>query len=257
MVSGYEEFTYEPDKPLSGDLCAYAYAQRGTVAMVCELWDLWKQAGLPVLRPFVFNYQRRKHEDLVQIARWDSEHNQGRVIGAWRRVVHPQLGEVEIGGPDPRFGIWNPPPERLAEVCAEQARFFFRMASLAPRLRITSAEAVRIGDDLWEVSATVDNLGYLPTFVLSSSRALPWNDPVRARIAAGEGVALAAGEAEIEVGHLDGWGASELLSAPLLPRSAGGPRRKRVRWVVRGRGAVKIWAGCPRAGHVEARVEVG
>jgi hypothetical protein len=257
MVSGYEEFTYEPDKPLSGDLCAYAYAQRGTVAMVCELWDLWKQVGLPVLRPFVFNYQRRKHEDLVQVARWDREHNEGRVVGAWRPVEHPQLGKVEIGGPDPRFGIWNPPPERLAEICEQQARFFFRLAALAPRLRISSPEVKRLGEELWEVSATVENLGYLPTFVLSSSRALPWNDAVRARVAPEAGVALAVGEAEIEVGHLDGWGASELLSAPALPRSAGGLRRKRVRWVVRGRGPLTIRAGCPRTGHVETRVEVG
>ncbi|MEO5730541.1 MAG: hypothetical protein ABI134_21135, partial [Byssovorax sp.] len=53
MVSGFEEFTYEPDKPLCGDLSAFAFAQRGAVAMVCELWDFWKQAGLPVHRPFV------------------------------------------------------------------------------------------------------------------------------------------------------------------------------------------------------------
>src|SRR5262249_11732693 len=44
MVSGYEEFTYEPDKPLRGEISAFAYAQRGAVSMVCELWDFWKQA---------------------------------------------------------------------------------------------------------------------------------------------------------------------------------------------------------------------
>ena len=69
MVSGFEEFTYEPDKPLCGDLSAFAFAQRGAVAMVCELWDFWKQAGLPVHRPFVHNYQRRTRAEIEQIAR--------------------------------------------------------------------------------------------------------------------------------------------------------------------------------------------
>ena len=54
-VSGFEEFTYEPDKPLCGDLAAFAYTNRGAAGFVCELWDFWKQAGLEVKRPFVFN----------------------------------------------------------------------------------------------------------------------------------------------------------------------------------------------------------
>ena len=46
MVSGCEEFLYEPDKPLHGDLTDYAYHQRGAVAYVVELWDLFKRLGL-------------------------------------------------------------------------------------------------------------------------------------------------------------------------------------------------------------------
>src|SRR5262249_4536659 len=117
MVSGFEEFTYEPDKPLRGELSAFAYAQRGAVSMVCELWDFWRQVGLTVHRPLVQNSQRRTRADLIAMGRWDRDHNQGRVLGAWRPVDHPQLGPVEVGGYDPRFGVWNPPPERLAEVC--------------------------------------------------------------------------------------------------------------------------------------------
>ncbi|TKD05273.1 M14 family metallopeptidase [Polyangium fumosum] len=257
MVSGFEEFLYEPNKPLCGDLSAYAYTQRGAVSMVCELWDFWKQVGLPVLRPFVWNYERRTREDTLRMAAWDREHNQKRIIGAWRPFVHPQLGPVEIGGHDPRFGIWNPPPERLGELCERQSRFFLRLASLSPRPRLVDVRATRIEGDLWEVSAVVENLGFLPTFVLSSAKSLPWNDVVRARISVGEGVTLVSGEHEAVVGHLEGWGAVDPMSSPGFPRTGGGPRRGRVRWIVRGRGGITIHAGSPRVGKVEARLEVG
>src|SRR5262249_26243810 len=148
MVSNFEEFTYEPDKPLCGDIMSYAYSQRGAIAFVCELWDFWKQAGLPILRPFVWNFQRRTREDALQIARWDREKNGGGMVGPWRRVDRPQLGPVEVGGFDPRFGIWNPPPDRLGEVCEQQAKVFLRVASLAPRLRVSSVAVTAMGDGL-------------------------------------------------------------------------------------------------------------
>ncbi len=257
MVSGFEEFTYEPETPLHGDLSTFAYAQLGAVGMVCELWDFWKQAGLELHRPFVWNYQRRTREDVITMGRWDREHNRGRVIGPWRRFDHPQLGPVEIGGYDPRFGIWNPPPERLWELCERQARFFLRLAALAPRLRIRDVEVAPLGDGLTRIRAVIENTGYLPTNVLATARALPWNDAVRARLALEGGAELVGGEAEREVGHLGGWGGYEKTASPALARTSGERLRARAEWVVRGRGAAVIRAGSARAGQVEARVEVG
>lgn len=256
-VSGFEEFTYEPDKPLAGDLSAFAYAQRGAIGFVCELWDFWKQVGLPIHRPFVWNYQKRTREDALTIARWDKEHNKGRVVRPWRAFEHPQLGAIEIGGYDPRFGIWNPPFERLGEVCEQQARVFLRLAALAPRLRLTGLSAERLAPGITRVTGVVENVGYLPTFVLSSARALPWNDPVRARLELGAGVELVSDDATRIVGHLDGWGGYRKAATPAYAGTTGGPVRRRVEWVVRGRGSVKVCAGAARVGQVEASLEVG
>jgi hypothetical protein len=257
MVSGYEEFTYEPEKPLHGELSSFAYAQRGAVSMVVELWDLWKQVGLPVQRPFVLNYLTCSREDVEAIARWDRDHNQGRVIGAWKPFSHPQLGEVEVGGYDPRYGIWNPPPERLAEVTANHAKVIFRIAALAPRVRLTELGATTLGGGLTRVSAVVVNEGYLPTYVLSSAKPLVWNDPLRARLVPGEGVEIASGEREHLVGHLEGWGGHEYSAAPSFPRTEASPVRQRVSWVVRGRGRVTVRASAARVGEVEASIEIG
>ncbi len=256
MVSGFEEFTYEPDKPLRGELSAFAYAQRGAVSMVCELWDFWKQAGLTVLRPFVLNYTRRTRADIEQVGRWDRDHNGGRVLGDWAPFVHPQLGPVEVGGYDPRVGIWNPPEDRLPGVCAAHAGVFFRLAALAPRVRVASVEAEAVGGGLTRVSAVVENLGYLPTYVLSSAKALPWNDPLRARLTPGEGISIAGGDAQQLVGHLEGWGGYTRKGSPSFARTEGAPVRRRLSWVVRGRGRVTIVASAARVGEVSATIDV-
>lgn len=256
MVSGYHEFLYEAEKPLCGDEVAYAYAQRGAIALVCELWDFWKQVGLDVIRPFVLNYWRRTREDSIRMAEWDREHNKSRILGPWKPFHHPQLGPVEIGGHDPRFGIWNPPPERLAEVCERQSRFFLRVAALAPRLRLIEDHVTHLQGDLSEVSVVVENLGHLPTFVLSSAKPLIWNDPVRALITVDPGMTVVGDQRECLVGHLEGWGAIDVMSTPGFPRSGGDTRRRKVRWVVRGHGRVVIRTGCPRTGYIERTLDV-
>jgi hypothetical protein len=257
MVSGFEEFTYEPDKPLRGDLSTFAYAQRGAVSMVCELWDFFKQAGLTVHRPFVHNYLRRTRADIEAMGRWDRDHNGGRVIGDWRPFVHPQLGPVEIGGYDPRFGIWNPPEAHLPDLCDRHARVFFRIAALAPRVGVAVVEQAPLGGGLTRISAVVENTGYLPTYVLSSAQALAFSDPLRARLVPGAGVEIAGGAPEQLVGHLEGWGGHERSASPSFARTVAAPVRQRVSWVVKGEGSVTIQASAARVGKVEALVAVG
>jgi hypothetical protein len=257
VVSGFDEFTYEPDTPLRGDLIAFAYEQRGALGMVCELWDFWKQVGFDIVRPFVKNYDRRLRPELLKMLAWDKEHNQGRVAQPYKPFDHPQLGRVEIGGYEPMFGIWNPPPERLAEVCANQSRAYLRWAALTPRLRVSGVTVEAIEGETYRVSATIENLGFLPTNVLSSALKLPWNDPVRASVALGPGVALAGGDAVTTVGHLEGWSPDTMFSYPGFARSTNEGTRKRVQWVVRGAGEVVVAAGCARTGRVETRVKVG
>lgn len=259
-VSGFEEFTYEPDKPLHGDLVAFAHEQRGTVAMVCELWDFFAQVGLTVKRPFVDNYSRRSREDILAMARWDRDENQGRVVGAWRPFDHPQIGPVEVGGYDPRFGIWNPPPERLHALCEAQSKLLLRLAALAPRPEVKAA-VKPLGEGLFEVSAVVQNIGYLPTYVLSSAKAAPWNDPIHAEIALGEGQSLVSGVPKQRIGHLEGWGAFEGWHTPSFARSERGVTRGRASWVVKsaakGKGRVTVTASAARVGAVRDDVEIG
>lgn len=259
MVSGFEEFTYEPDKPLHGDLSNYAYVERGAIGFVVELWDFFKQAGLEVHRPFVMNYLRRTRQDVLTIAAWDREHNEGRVVGAWRPFSHPQLGDVEIGGYDPRVGIWNPPEGRLDEVCRAQASFLMRLLSIAPRVRLTELTVESLDDagSASRVSVIVENLGYLPTYVLSSAKRLEHADPLVATLSLSDGLSLASGVVRVEVGHLEGWGGYDRPATQMFARSVGAPSRRRLEWVVRGHGELTVSVSCSRVGSVETRRSLG
>ena len=257
-VSGYEEFTYEPEKPLHGDLTDYAYNARGCLALVCEIWDLFHQVGLPEPRPFVHRYTALTRDDLRKLADWDQDENHGRVFQPWKRHRHPQLGEVEIGGPDPRIGLRNPPPERLPGICEGLAAYWLRVAALLPRVVVEEIKSERTGGEVSCVSVTVGNQGYMPTWGLDSSRALPWNTPVYAEVEAKGCELVDGGSVRREVGHLRGWGRGlgEHADAPLYMRSGGSDNRRTLSWHVKGSGAVVVRVGSARVGWQEVEVHV-
>jgi Zinc carboxypeptidase len=257
-VSGFEEFLYEPDKPLHGDLTDFAYNQRGTIAYVVELWDLFAKLGLPRPKKFVDYYAKMTRADLVKLAWWDHEENSGRVFQAWKPFHHPQLGAVEVGGIDPRVGIWNPPYEKLDAVCVAQSEVYLRLASLAPALKVGAVTRTPVGDGLTRVDVRIENVGYLPTYVLESAKKLDWNEAVHVDCWADGCTLMGTGEAHQSVGHLDGWGRGLYGGAnePAFMRSKGNANAARATYLVRGTGALKLRIGSCRVGWIIETISV-
>jgi hypothetical protein len=256
-VSGFHEFLYEPDKPLHGDLSDYAYHQRGALAYVVELWDLFHQLGIERKKPFVDHYAKFTRRDVRALAAFDRQHNAGRIFGTWKPAVHPQLGPVEVDGFDPRVGIWNPPYERLAETCNAQSAAFLRVAALVPRVTV---EVVRqeSAEGHHRVELRIANHGYLSTCGVPSAKALPHAEPLRLK-AGGDGLrVLAPTETVVEIGHLEGWG-SGLHGGPspfsLLTRGNGHERFVTL-WV-QGRGQLQVEVGSCRVGQQVLTVDIG
>ena len=258
MVSGFEEFTYEPDKPLHGDLSDYAYNQRGAIAYVVELWDLFKRIGMPRKKRFVDAYTQLGRTEMIALGHWDAKHNEGRVVRPWKAFRHAQLGAVEIGGVDPRVGLWNPPYDQIASICADQSKAFLRVASLAPRLAFGEVTTEALSDGLTRVVVSVENHGYLPTYVLSSARKLDFNEPLHVD-ADLHGVKLVdPAEAHRSIGHLDGWGRGlyDGSGALYYQRSRGNTGSATVTYLVRGRGNLTLRAGCCRVGEVHRTIVI-
>lgn len=242
MVSGYEEFLYSPDVPVYGDLVDYAFRIAGAVGLTCELWDLFAQVGIAAKKPFIDTYLHLSRADFERIAVWDRDHNASRVVRPWKRVVHPQLGDVEVGGLDPRVGISNPPYDLLGDVCRKVSKLFLRMASLTPQLRVRVERAPGVA------RVVVENHGYLPTHVLAAAKVLahggaPWVD-----------VRGATGDRRVAIEHLDGWGRGRFdgTGAIYFLRSRGNGHRRVVEFAC-GEGPIEVRVGCPRTGVVTCR----
>lgn len=257
-VSGHDEFLYEPDKPLKGDLSDYAYHQRGAISYAVELWDLFKRLGMPRPRRFVQYYEQVTRTDLVKLAWWDRDENEGKVFPKWKPFEHPQLGRVEVGGIDPRVGIWNPPLHEIANLCATQAQVFLRVAALAPHLQIAKVARHPVGDGLVRVDVRVENDGYLGSYGIPSAKALDFNEPVYATCRTTRCELVDAGQAHQVLGHLDGWGRGLHTGAnmPAYPGTRGTTNAAWATYLVKGKGALDVKIGSCRAGFVEAKIEV-
>ncbi len=256
-VSGFHEFLYEPDKPLHGDLMDYAYHQRGALAYVVELWDIFKQLGIERKKPFVDHYGKFSRTDTRALAEFDRQHNASRIFGQWNKVMHPQLGEVEVNGFDPRVGIWNPPYERLPETCNNQSAAFLRVAALAPCVSIEVVNQERTGTHT-RVELRIVNRGYMATYGIPSAKTLPLAEPLRLTMRT-EGVNLVApAETMLEIGHLDGWGSGlHGGSSIFMPWTRGNGHERFVTLVTEGNGVLHIKIGSSRVGYRALKLTVG
>ncbi len=257
-VSGYHEFLYEPEKPLYGDITEYAYHQRGAIAYVVELWDLFAQLGIARMKPFVDHYTRLERKDYLALAKFDREKNGGRIFKRWRKAVHPQLGEVEVGGFDGRVGISNPPYEQLAQTCASQSAAFLRVASLGPRVSLEVVKVEGAGPGHTRVELRVANRGYLGTYGPWSARKLPHVEPLRITTEGSTVKLVAPAEAIVEIGHLDGWGSGLYAGTNIFfPWTRGNVNERFVTLVTEGRGRLVVKAGSCRVGWHVAEIDVG
>jgi len=258
-VSGYEEFLYEPDKPLKGDLSEYAYNQRGAFAYVIELWDLFKRLGMKRPKKFVDYYQEVSRDDIVRLAWWDRDENAGRCFPPWRPFDHPQLGKVEIGGIDPRVGMWNPPLHELSLMIDRQVQVYMRVAALAPRIQIEKIDKHPLAGGVTRIDVKVVNTGYLGTYGVPSAKGLDFNEPLYATAQAHELELVDPGRAYQQLGHLDGWGRGLHTGANMqaYPGTRGTTSTAWASYLVRSTrgGVLEVRIGCARCGFVTARIE--
>ena len=249
-VSGFEQFTYVPEKPLCGDLVDYAWHQRGAYAWAVELWDLFGRAGLPRPKRFVDRYTDQTPADVEHLAR-ALDAIGASPIEPWRKVVHPQLGDVEVGGFDPRFSVWNPPEGPLVDDIARgHAAVLLRMLSLLPSLHVTTRRTP-LADGVFVVELTVENRGGLPTHGPTAAMALPHNEPIGVAVDDGDQLRVHDGPRRT-LGHLGGTQAGRFGPGATWPyqNTAGLPPRRRCTFVVTGSDPVRFSVGSVRTGFI-------
>lgn len=86
-------------------------------------------------------------------------------IQPWTKVQHPELGEVEVGGSNPKFNRQNPPPSMLEAELMPNVLWAVKKMEWMPLARVsgTHVEKVEGLEDVYKVTGFFCNTGRLPT----------------------------------------------------------------------------------------------
>ncbi len=159
---GFEVPSEPQGRPLFGHSPDFGYLYYGSVWYGDELWNGGR----------VKDYDGDGRVTDLESLRFIDEELGGRYFKPWTKARHPTLGEVEIGGFNPKFWRQNPPVELLEEWVKKEAMFNLFLAKSLPQVKIVSAELkpVRKQADTFELVAVFTNEGYLPTALKMADR---------------------------------------------------------------------------------------
>jgi len=150
-------------EPLFGHGPDFGYFQYGAIWYGDELWNGGREK----------DYNNDGKVDEYEALRFCDEEFGGKCFKPWTKFNHPQLGEVEIGGMNPKFWSQNPPAVWLEKWARNEAMFNLYLAQSLPSVEIVSvtsgpvklAKGAKAPADsaTHEVKVTLRNNGRLPT----------------------------------------------------------------------------------------------
>jgi hypothetical protein len=166
--------------PLFGHGPDFGYFHLGAIWYGDEIWNGGRER----------DYNNDGDIDQYEVLRYCDEEFGGTCFQNWTKVMHPALGEVEVGGYNPKFFSQNGPPQVLEKWARNQALFNLYMAQSLPRVEIANVAvaAARASADsaTHEVRVTVRNSGRLPT-ALEMAKRVKIVRPDNLTLAAGQG----------------------------------------------------------------------
>jgi len=115
----------------------WAYYQYGIYSITTELWNF--QKDIPDF-PEIKDEKNPTHLWRA-LLKYQDEKYEGKFFVSWKKYIHPELGEGEIGGWISIFRNNAFPGKPLLHVCEMHWKFEFFRASLMPRLEITDVKA--------------------------------------------------------------------------------------------------------------------
>jgi len=171
----------EPEpQPLFGHGPDFGYFHVGAIWYGDEIWNGGRER----------DYNNDGRVDQYEVLRYCDEEFGGTCYQKWTKAVHPTLGEVEVGGYNPKFFSQNGPPKVLEKWARNQAMFNLYMAQSLPQVEIAEVAVapVRAARDsaTHEVRVTVRNAGRLPT-ALEMAKRVKIVRPDNLTIRAGQG----------------------------------------------------------------------
>jgi hypothetical protein len=223
--------------PLFGHGPDFGYSYYGAVWYGNEIWNGGR---------FV-DYDKDRRFDEWEVLRWNDENRAGKGdFMEWSGFKHPTLGDVEIGGFNPKFYAQNPPADLLEIWVKNEAMFNVYLAQQLPQVRIVSATGTRVasGEGIHDVEVSVTNEGLMPTS-LEIARRVKIVRPDTCTITLAKGQTLVArpeGQPRQRPAIEIDW---------LKPGET-----KRVTWRIKGAGKATVSIGSTRGGTDSRDVEI-
>ena len=232
----FEGFTRDKRKPSIGSVLDLSYDHLGIISFATELWDLQKRAGIPdrEMAAQAHLSEEEEEQDGLKVLKWLDSEMAGEGFAPWANVSHPQLGEVEVGGVDPKFIRQNPPLKLLHQECHKNMMFTLAVAAAMPLVRLESLDARDLGAGLFHVTVVVSNSGFLPSSGSLQAQNTKCARPVEVTLELPRDSTLLSGKVVQELGHLPG-----RAGASGSPSSTGS--KKRAVWLLDLSKAARPW----------------
>ncbi len=203
-ISIYHEFRYHPKDVITGAF-DWIYEHLGLYEWTIEIWCPMREAGVTDYKYIDWFRDHPVADDLKMLA-WADKELAGRGYVEWKKFIHPQLGEIEIGGWDKIYAFRNPPPHLLEREIAKFPDWLLYNTMISPKLELVDAKASKIADNTYRITLAVQNTGYLPSYVSKRALANKQSRGVIAEITmpAGKRASLVSGKSRVMMGELEG-----------------------------------------------------
>lgn len=250
----FDSFMTDQEEFDSGAFDDWCFQTKGIPAYTMEFWDLATRAGVPEdWGPEMFEITKGIQR-FNACMKWVKE-NAPQYYSDWQEFDHPIFGKVELGGFNYKWTHQNPPENFLQEECEKDTRFNIRFARAMPRLVIDTLKAEEKEPGIFEITAVVGNLGYLPTNLSDEAIKIKEAKEVKACISGGT---LLTGKAECEIGHLSGYSRTDtgIHYYGNISTYANAKARKRVTWMIKAQkgDTITVKAAQEKAGTAERSI---
>jgi hypothetical protein len=149
----YVDYSGGRGSPLFGHGPDFGYWYYGAIWYGDELYDGGRSVG---------DYNKDGVTDELDRLQYNDKELRVTRFQPWTKVIHPDLGEVEVGGWDSKFWNQNPPPEKLEEWAEKEARFNLMLAGSLPHVVMQEPKITSQGNE-YTVEVNVQNQGFIPT----------------------------------------------------------------------------------------------
>ena len=179
--------------PIFGHSPDFGYSYYGSVWYGDELWN----GGS------LKDYDGDGRATPLERLRFIDEELGGKYFIPWHKATHPTLGEVEVGGFNPKFWSQNPPPELLEEWIKKEGMFNMLLYKSLPQVKIVSTkiQPVKKEAGTFEIVSVFTNEGFLPTALKQADR-VKIVRPDAVQITLPAGLEFVGSRARQEIGYL-------------------------------------------------------